>query len=162
VRVDGVSQEAAILRQALSALRKERDPRRALALLDDYDRRFGTGALAWEATSARAQALLALGERTHALALLDKLPLRQDGQTGGLWVTRGELRSLAGRCAEALRDFEAILGAQSDRDQTARALYGRASCRARLGDLAGAEQDRQRYLRDFPQGPAAKQLMSSP
>jgi tetratricopeptide (TPR) repeat protein len=158
-RVDGVSQEAALLRQALTALRRERNPRRALALLDDYDARFREGALVREATSARAQALLASGDKIRALALLDRLPLRQDGHAGELWVIRGELRSLAGRCAEAVRDFDAILQARvSNRDQTARALSGRASCRARLGDAAGAEQDRQRYLREFPQGPAAKQL----
>jgi hypothetical protein len=28
--------------------------------------------------------------------------------------------------------------------------------------LQGAEQDRQRYLKEFPQGPAARRLLSAP
>jgi hypothetical protein len=164
VRPEGVSQEANLLRQALSALRRDHDPRRALALLDDYDRRFGQGMLAREAASARAQALLKLGDNAGALSLLDGLPLGHDGQTGELRVIRGELRSLSGRCRDALGDFDAVLRSSQggDRDEIARALFGRASCRARTGDRAGAEQDRQRYLKEFPQGPAAKQLLSPP
>jgi hypothetical protein len=163
-RADVVSQEAGLLRQALSALRRDHDAKRALALLDDYDRHFGQGALALEAISARAQAFLQLGDNVHALAILDSLPLRQEGHTGELRVIRGELRSLAGRCRDALLDFDAILGAahESAADKVARALFGRASCRARIGDLLGAEQDRQRYLKEFPQGPAAGRLLSAP
>lgn len=164
VRPDGVSQEASLLRQALSALRRDHDPRRALGLLDEYDRRFGQGTLAREAASARAQALLKIGDNAGALSLLDRLPLGHDGQTGELRVIRGELRSLSGRCRDALGDFDAVLRSSrgGDRDEIARALFGRASCRARTGDQAGAEHDRQRYLKEFPQGPAAKQLLSPP
>lgn len=164
VKTDGVTQEAGILRQALSALRRDHDARRALVLLDDYDRRFGKGALSLEATSARAQALLQLGDNARALELLDRLPLWQEKHTGELRVIRGELRSLSGRCQEALSDFDDVLrsSAGSAPSEAARALYGRASCRARTGDLAGAEQDRQRYLKEFPKGPAARQLTSPP
>jgi len=164
VRTDVVTQEAGLLRQALSALRHDHDAKRALALLDDYDRHFGQGALALEATSARAQALLQLGDNVHALAILDSLPLRQEGHTGELRVIRGELRSLAGRCPDALLDFDAVLSAANGNaaDKVARALFGRASCRARTGDVLGAEQDRQRYLKEFPQGPAARRLLSAP
>jgi hypothetical protein len=164
VRTDGVTQEAELLRQALSALRRDHDAKHALALLDDYDRHFGQGALALEATSARAQALLQLGDNAHALELLDRLPLRQEGHTGELRVIRGELRSLSGRCPDALLDFDAVLSAPHGNaaDKVGRALFGRASCRARTGDLLGAEQDRQRYLKEFPQGPAAERLLSAP
>jgi len=164
VRADAVNQEAALLRQALAALRREHDARGALRLLDDYDRRFEHGALALEALSARAQALLQLGDHSRALDLLDRLPLAQHGNGGELRVTRGELRSLSGRCREALLDFDAVLGAPQGVGpaEVARALFGRASCRARRGDSAGAEEDRQRYLRDFPQGPAARRLLSQP
>ena len=163
-RTDVVTQEAGLLRQAFSALRRDHDAKRALALLDDYDRRFGQGALALEATSARAQALLQLGDNAHALEILDRLPLRQEGHTGELRVIRGELRSLSGRCLDALLDFDAVLSAANGNaaDKVARALFGRASCRARTGDLQGAEQDRQRYLKEFPQGPAARRLLSAP
>ena len=70
----------------------------------------------------------------------------------------------SGRCQEALSDFDDVLrsSAGSAPSEAARALYGRASCRARTGDLAGAEQDRQRYLKEFPKGPAARQLTSPP
>lgn len=164
VRADAVTQEAALLRRALAALRREHDARGALRLLDDYDWRFGHGALALEASSARAQALLQLGDNSHALDLLDRLPLSEHGNGGELRVTRGELRSLSGRCREALLDFDAVLGAPQGiaPSEVARALFGRASCRARGGDTAGAEEDRQRYLRDFPQGPAARRLLSQP
>jgi tetratricopeptide (TPR) repeat protein len=164
VRVDGVPQEAGLLRQALSALRRDHDGKRALALLDDYDRRFGQGTLALEATSARAQALLRLGDNARALELLDRLPLWQERHTGELRVIRGELRSLSGRCPEALSDFDDVLRVTAGNapKEVARALFGRASCRARTGDLVGAEADRQRYLKEFPQGPAASQLKSPP
>jgi hypothetical protein len=162
VRADGVAQEAGLLRQALAALRRDHDAKRALALLDGYDRSHGRGALAQEATSVRAQALLALGDNRGALELLDRLPLGQGGRTGELQVIRGELRSLSGRCQDALLDFEAVWRAPAGhtRDEIARALFGRASCRARTGDAVGAEQDRQLYLREFPHGPAARQLLS--
>ena len=97
------------------------------------------------------------------MRILDRLPLDSDGRGRELHVTRGELRSLAGRCVEALPDFEVVLrsaGARSD--DRARALYGRASCRARTGDGVGAEQDRERYLKEFPEGPAIKQLRTHP
>jgi len=164
VRTDGVTREAGLLRQALSALRRDQDAKHALALLDDYDRRFGQGALALEASSARAQALLQLGDKARALELLDRLPLWQEGHTGELRVIRGELRSLSGRCRDALLDFDAVLSASNGNapDEVARALFGRASCRARTGNLVGAEQDRQRYLKEFPQGPATRQLSSPP
>jgi tetratricopeptide (TPR) repeat protein len=161
VRTDGVTQEAGLLRQTLSALRRDHDAKRALALLDDYDRLFGQGALALEANSARAQALLQLGDKARALGFLDRLPLWQEGYSGELRVIRGELRSVSGRCRDALLDFDAVLRASNDHapDEVARALFGRASCRARTGNLVGAEEDRQRYLKEFPQGPAARQLV---
>ena len=164
VRADAVTQEAELLRQALAALRRDHDAKRALHLLDDYDRRFGRGALAQEADATRAQALLQLGDNPHALAILDRLPFGQEGHTGELRVIRGELRSLSGRCQDALLDFDAVLRATpgSASTEIARALFGRASCRARIGDAVGAQADRQRYLKEFPHGPAVRQLSSPP
>jgi hypothetical protein len=164
VRTEGIAEEAVLLRQALAAIRQSRDPQRALTLLDDYDTRFPRGTLAREASAARAQALLLSGDKSAALAILDRLPLEQDHHTGELRVIRGELRSLFGRCTEALLDFEAVLRRTAGMrpEDGARALDGRASCRARTGDLSGAEQDRRRYLNDYPQGPAADRLRSSP
>jgi hypothetical protein len=159
-----IAEEATLLRQALAALRQDRNAKRALELLGTYELRFPHGTLAPEASAARAQALLLIGDKQGALAVLDQLSLEQGGQAGLLRVVRGELRSLAGRCKEALADFAMVLGqaAGLPPEQRARALYGQASCRARTGDAAGAEQDRQRYLREYPQGPAGPLLRSEP
>lgn len=154
-----IAQEAELLREVLLEVRDGHDPHRALALLDAHAARFPLGALTAEAAALRAQVLLRLGNREAALAVLDGLPLTNAGGSPQLVVTRGELRSLAGRCAEAVADFGWALDASrlaaADRG---RALYGRASCRARAGDVAGAQQDRELYLREFPDGPAAARL----
>jgi len=154
-----IAQEAELLRDVLLAVRDGHDPHQALALLDAHAARFPLGALTAEAAALRAQVLLRLGNREAALAVLDGLPLTNAGGSPQLVVTRGELRSLVGRCAEAVADFGWALDASrlaaADRG---RALYGRASCRARAGDVAGAQQDRQLYLREFPDGPAAARL----
>jgi tetratricopeptide (TPR) repeat protein len=159
-----IAAEADLLRRALLASRSAHDDRGALALLDAYDARFPRGALGWEAAATRAQVLLHLGDRGGALAILDRLPLSDIGRPAGLIVTRGELRSLAGRCQEALLDFELALRTASrlEAAERARAVYGRASCRARTGDAAGAERDRQQYLDEFPEGPAAEHLRGRP
>jgi hypothetical protein len=161
VPATAIAEEAALLRRALEALRAGQG-RRALDALDAYDARFPRGVLGLEASTARAQSLLRVGDKAAALALLDRLPLTEGGQATELRLVRGELRSLGGRCAEALADFESALVAGRQPDDRARALYGRASCRARTGDEAGAQQDRQRYLREFPGGPAVNRLRRQP
>jgi hypothetical protein len=159
-----IAEEATLLRQALAALRQDRNAKRALELLGAYELRFPHGTLAPEARAARAQALLLIGDKQGALAVLDQLSLEHGGQAGELRVVRGELRSLAGRCKEAMVDFAMVLQqtAGIPPEERARALYGQASCRARTGDPVGAEQDRQRYLREYPQGPAGPLLRSPP
>lgn len=160
----GLGAEADLLRQALLVFRRGGQDREVLAVLDGYEARFPQGILALEARSMRAQVLLRLGDRTLALGILDGLPLAAPGQPPEMTVTRGELRSLSARCPEALLDFDRALGAAARLQpaERARALFGRASCRARTGDGAGAESDRQRYLREFPDGPAAGRLTRQP
>jgi tetratricopeptide (TPR) repeat protein len=162
VPATGIADEAALLRQALVALRQAKDAKRALELLELYGERYPRGSLMPEASAARAQALLRLGDQAAALRILDELPLDRGNQAIELRLARGELRSLAGRCPEALRDFEEILERATRAPDRARALYGRASCRARLGDSTGAAEDRRRYLEDFPDGPAAPSLRARP
>ena len=147
--------EADSLRRALVAFRA-RDDQEVLAILDGYQARFPRGVLSLEATRMRAQVLLRRGDRPGALRLLDQLPLSDAGQTPEMMVARAELRALGDRCREALSDFDRALGpaARLGSAERARALSGRASCRARTGDAAGAERDRQQYLREFPQGRA--------
>ena len=141
--------ESRLLATALRQLRHERDARAALATLNRYDEQFPTGVLAGEARTARIEVLLALGNKAEALVLLDAAPVKSD-----LAVARGELRLERGRIEEAARDFEsALIGTNDDVEQ--RALFGRAACRIRLGDEAGAKRDLEEYLRRFPNGRSA-------
>jgi tetratricopeptide (TPR) repeat protein len=148
-----LAEESALLERALRVLRQENDPRGALALFDEHARRFASGPLSVEERVGRIEALLQLGQREQALALLDPMTLPSTGPRRDMLVTRGELRAGAGRCAEALIDFGLALTSDERSDAAAeRALYGRASCRARLGDAEGARADLTSYLTRFPSG----------
>jgi hypothetical protein len=147
--------EAGVLAGAFHELRSSGDARAALRALDDYDRRFPTGALRGESRIARAEALLALDRRREALPLLDGLEATGAALTRDVRVARGELLAEAGRCPEAVGDFDAVLAASAGDASGGRALYGRASCRLRDGDRARARQDLERYLLVHPDGPFA-------
>jgi TolA-binding protein len=68
-------------------------------------------------------------------------------------VARAELREEKGRTSAAIHDFDLILSAPSQADGiTERALFGRATCRAKSGDREGARGDFTQYLNAFPQG----------
>ena len=154
---DPVVAESRLLADALTALRQRRDPELALRALDDYERRFPAGALAPEAAAARIDALLALGRRAQALARLETLPLERLPRGTELRVLRGELRAGRGALGAALDDFTAVLSAPNvSAASLGRALYGRGSCRSRLGDVPGARADLTEYLRRFPSGPFAE------
>jgi hypothetical protein len=151
--------EARLIAAALEAMRHRESAGRALQLLDGYDRQFPRGALRAEARLARLDALLLLRRRPEALLLLDGLPAAalQDGpRAPELRLLRGELRAEAGRCGEALGDFSVLLWPQAAAAPRAslqeRALYGRASCRSRLGDAPAARADLREYLARFPDG----------
>ena len=141
--------ESRLLAAAIAKLRKE--PAATLSALDDYAARFPQGQLAQEAEVMRVDALLALGRRDGALRVLDGLTLAGLPRARELVLLRAELRSEAGRCRDALADFgSAIIEAADTLDE--RALYGRALCRARLGNFDGARNDLDRYLVRFPDG----------
>jgi hypothetical protein len=146
------AEEARLLNAAFHALRAESRADAALAALDDYERRFPSGLLGREARLARVEALLALGERARALAVLD--PLDADGAAlpRAARVARGELRVEAGRCAEAAPDFAAALASSDEGDAGARALHGLASCALRTGDAPAAVAALTRYLEVHPSG----------
>jgi hypothetical protein len=138
---------------ALRRLRERDDAAGALALLDERDARFGgAGLLGDEARSTRVEALLRLGEHARALALLDAAAPRPTGRGRALLVTRGELRAAAGRCREAVADFALLADGATDDEPAARALYGRAACRGRLGEGDAARADLEEYLARFPAG----------
>ena len=141
--------EARLLATALRQLRQDHDPHKAIATLDALAAQFPRGLLGAEAQTTRIEALLALGDKQRALALLDGTTVKSD-----LAVTRGELRLEARRYEDAKRDFDsALIGANDELEQ--RALFGRAACRVHLGDDTGAKQDLEEYLRRFPNGRSA-------
>ena len=120
--------EGALLERAVMALRRKRDPDRALSLLDDYDARFSTGVLAPEAARLRIDALLLAGQRRRALDRLNALILSEGSRDLELGLIRGELRAGAGDCARAIGDFQRVLSLTGDGPMNRRAQLGRASC----------------------------------
>ena len=153
-RPSAIAEEAALLGAALRELREQDDAAGALALLDEHDGRFSSsGALLDEASTTRIEALLRLGRHAQALARLVAQALRPAGRGRELLASRGELRADAGRCAESITDFDALLADDGATDGAAeRALYGRAACRARTVDAAAARADLESYLARFPTG----------
>jgi hypothetical protein len=159
-----IAVEQALLGDVLKALRKQRDPRSALALLEDHARRFPGTVLAPEAAMLRAEALLGLGRPAEALSQLDGLALGSMPNQDDRFVLRGELRAAVGRWQSARNDFEMLLSPglasgmdAKTRDVRERALWGRASARSHLGDDAGARADLAMYLQTFPSGRFATQ-----
>ena len=154
-----LAQESRLLAGAIHKLRQEHDPKQALAMLDEHRARFGAkGALEPEANVTRIEALLRLGRHDQALGLLDGLALTTAGVGREMLVARAELRAEKGRRAAALNDFNSLLSADAPPDLVSeRALYGRATCRAQMGDGARARADLQNYLARFPAGRFADQ-----
>jgi hypothetical protein len=146
-------QTAGLLKEIVRALRVERAPNRALALLDRHRGELAGQAFAEEALLLRVEAMLALGERTAVLRLLDRTSLTDLAVSSTLLITRGELRAAAHRCAEGIGDFDLVLA--DARRPSKQALLGRARCKQQLGDAAGADADLARSRREFPgdQGP---------
>ncbi len=93
----------------------------------------------------------ALGNEAAALALLERIPLEHVGRGLELRLLRGELRARHD-CRTAILDFDRVLGAHPSRSLDERALYGRATCRRSVGELAGASADFGAYLARYPDG----------
>jgi hypothetical protein len=150
---DTVAGEASELAAALRALRAERDPARALAILERNEQRFSAGPLRREATLARAEALASLGRQAEALTVLDGVNVAGGEPERAVALLRAELRAAAHRCNEAINDFSHALAGEGTDDLAARAFYGRGSCRMQGGDRLGARADFENYQRHFPNGP---------
>ena len=146
-----IAEESRLLTAALQLLRQQHDARSALSALDEYGKRFPNGTLSREATLARIDALLELDDRVHALEILDRTQLTELPRARELAVLRGELRGAVGRCNQAVADLGSALDGSGDALEE-RALWGRASCRSRLGDSAGARSDLGQIISRFPQG----------
>jgi hypothetical protein len=151
--------ESKVLEPAIAALRRERDAARALTLLGSYEAEFPHGVLSLEARVLRVDALLALGKRSEALAVLDALPLDRVGRGVELRLVRAELRA-SSDCRSALPDFDRVLSGAPSSGVEERALRGRSLCRASVGDAGGARSDAQRYLEKYPTGRFASELGS--
>jgi hypothetical protein len=153
--------ESMALEPAIGALRRDRDPARALTLLGSYEAAFPRGVLSLEARVLRIDALLALGRRSDALTQLETLPLDRVGRGAELRLVRAELRA-SGDCRSALADFDRVLSATPAAGAEERALRGRSLCRASLGDAVGARSDADRYLEKYPRGRFAAELRAVP
>ena len=151
------SEEVRLFARAVASLRREDQASTAIALCDEYLRRFPGGVLVDEVEAVRAEGELRSGDHGAALAGLDRLALRDDERGVALRLVRAEL-SAERSCAAALGDFDRVLAAGSTATVGERALYGRSACRARTGDEAGARADARAYLRRFPAGPHASLL----
>jgi hypothetical protein len=143
--------EARLLRRAIESLRVEANPRKTLALLDDYRTGFPEGYLHANAELLKVEALLALDRRSEALTLLEGLPLDGGPRDDERMVTRGELRADAD-CPAAVRDFDKALARPLPEELAERALRGRLVCRLRAGERSIAEPDLRAYLQRFPNG----------
>ena len=143
--------ESLALQGVLVRLRREHDAQGALALLDQSQALFAHGAFALEAQVARVDALLLLGRRDEALAILNRLPLTHIGRGGELRLQRAELRARTD-CGLALVDFDALARQALAPALAERALYGRAACELRVGDDNHAQADLRDYLTRFPKG----------
>jgi len=139
------------LKEIVRALRIDHSPSQALALLDRHASELAGNAFAEESLLLRVEAMLALGQRTSVLRLLDRTSLTEVAASRGLLITRGELRAAANRCAEGIGDFDIVL-TDAPRPPK-RALLGRAQCKQKLGDTAGATADLDRFRREFPGEP---------
>jgi hypothetical protein len=100
----------------------------------------------------KVDALQALGRSREALTFLRDLSLEDLPRSSDLRLNRAELTARSGGCQAALADLDQVLARDQDRALHARALYARASCRARVGDEAGAEADLRLYLVRHPDG----------
>ena len=158
---DTTTTEAQLLGRALSRLRQGHDARGALELLDQYVGAYPRGVLASEALSARLEAVLQLGDRQAALHLLDDRRAFAGRLGAGQLLTRAELRASVGRYADALGDFDRLLGpdvAAATPSDLDRALYGRAVCLGHLGRDDRARADLEAYQRRYPAGKYATEV----
>lgn len=158
--------ESALLAAALSKLRADQNPSGALESLDEYRLRFPGGVLRDEARVARVDALLALGRRPEALEAIAAIGSKNLGAMPRgleLRALEAELEAEAGHCERAVPLFDALLARPAPGVEE-RSLYGRAACRAKLGEPDGAAADLRRCLERFPAGkfaPAAKRLLET-
>jgi hypothetical protein len=142
-----------LLGQAMRSLRGQHDPTTALDILARHAALFPQSPLASERIQLEVEALLALGRYPEALLRLDGMALDRIPHGGERYVVRGELRARAQRWNEAAADFDqALARVREGTGLHERALWGRATARAHLGDGSGSRTDTRLYLQSYPHG----------
>jgi hypothetical protein len=149
------TEEARELADAIHSLRTDHDPRSALALLDALPR--GT-TFADEIALVRVEALLALGNRSGALATLDAMSLPDLPRGEDLLVLRGDLRAEAKRWPDAINDYTRGM-ASSTPDLAERSQFRRAQCRMAMGETTLGSSELRAYLQRFPRGAFVKDAL---
>ncbi len=147
-----LADESLLLGRAIARLRQQRDPASALVDLNLYAAQFPSGVLGHEAERTRVDALLMLGRLAEARGVLSNLTLGTGARDRELRLLRAELNAQSA-CGMAAEDFHAVMIDSPSDPLAERALWGRAACRARLGDEAGARADLAAYIARFPDGP---------
>jgi outer membrane protein assembly factor BamD (BamD/ComL family) len=92
----------------------------------------------------------------HGAARSQGTPLREE-----LLCLRGESLLRAGQADLAVRAFETLLQESPDGPYTPQALFSGAEARMRVGDVAGAQADRQRLREAYPETPWTQRLGAS-
>lgn len=150
-----LEREARSLAEIVRTLRERKDPASALAQLEVHRRAFPAGALGPEADVVELDARVAHGDRAAALALLGRLDPEHDrglprrGELLALWA---DLLAEDARCNRASGLYAQLLAEAVSPELQERALWGKAHCLGRDGDLSGVRAALEEYLRRFPEG----------
>jgi tetratricopeptide repeat protein len=155
-RPDPLGQESLQLARAMRQLHHA-EPAACLRTLDAYDANFPGGQFSREVFVTRIDAQMALGQRALVREELGRLSpgeLQALPRGRELRLLQAELVGGTGDCRAALPALEEVLATPDD-PLRGRALFGRASCRARSGDVDGSRKDLERYLEESPDGPFA-------
>jgi len=151
---------AEVLAEAIKRLRHDHDANGALGLLDSLAQEEQAKPFEDEIRLLRIEAWLLLGKSSEALAVLDALSLSTHVRGAELRVLRADLRAAAGRCLEAIADYDAAIALPSLAE---RALFGHAGCSFVLGDGEAGRANLRDYLLRFPNGahaPDAKRRLA--
>ena len=156
----GLGAEVALYQAARLSGDGLRDPRHALALLDQHQQRFPNSALRGEVEWLRVQTLERVGELDEALSASDALLATPSGRSlaSKLHLLRGHIYAKArSDCAHAVREFVELLGEPgADGDD---AELERAQCLEKLARPSEARAAYEHYLQrsDARQAPLAEQ-----
>jgi hypothetical protein len=124
-----LAEQLELVRSARAATRAG-EPRRALELLDELDRRFRDSPLRDEAALERAEALLRAGDDTTAVVLLTRLAEEPSlaGKRPAILHTLGDAYVRQGDCTKAIASFEAALAAGLGEEARPAARLGIEHC----------------------------------